>query len=117
MLNKAVTIAEIIAAVRRIHAGEPLHSSREVLEMLSLAGQYREGDREGRCLLARLTPREHAVLQALSAGLNDREIGAHLRISAETVRTHMGNILGKLGVDSRLQALIFAVRHGAIVLR
>lgn len=116
VLNKSVRIAEIVDAVRRVHAGETLLSQREVIEMLRLAGQYREQNREARQALHQLTRREQDVLQALAAGLNDKEIGERLRISAETVRTHMGNILGKLGVDSRLQALVFAVRHGAITI-
>jgi DNA-binding CsgD family transcriptional regulator len=52
----------------------------------------------------------------LAEGLSDREIADRLHISAETVRTHMGNILGKLRVESRLQALVFAVRYGALVI-
>jgi len=54
------------------------------------------------------------VLQALVDGLSDKEIALRLKISTETARSHMVNILGKLNVDSRLQALVFAVRHGAI---
>ena len=56
------------------------------------------------------------ILGALANGLTDKEIGQQLRISADTVRTHMGNILGKLGLESRLQALIFAVQHGLVTL-
>ena len=67
-------------------------------------------------MIARLTPREVQVLGALAEGLSDREIGARLHVSTETVRTHMVNLLAKLGVDSRLQALLFAVRHGLVTL-
>jgi len=62
-------------------------------------------------MIARLTPREREVLQALAAGLSDREIAHQLLVSTETVRTHMVNLLHKLEVDSRLKALVFAVRH------
>jgi DNA-binding NarL/FixJ family response regulator len=82
-----------------------------------LVGQQREQDRAAQQALARLTPREREVLQALADGLNDKEIALRLKISTETARSHMVNILGKLGVDSRLQALVFAVRHGAIKIR
>ncbi len=67
-------------------------------------------------MLARLTPREREVLQALAEGLNDKEIAQRLYISNETARTHMVRILRKLEVDSRLQALVFAVRHGAVTI-
>ena len=56
-------------------------------------------------------------LQVLAEGLSDREIGERLHISTETVRTHFVNILGKLHVSSRIQALVFAVRHGAVQIR
>ena len=64
----------------------------------------------------RLTKREREVLQALAEGLGDKEIAQRLHISTETARTHMVNILGKLGVDSSLQALVFALRHGVVTL-
>ena len=116
VLHKSAGIQEIIKAVRRAGAGEPLLSSRELVEMLRLADRHRVQDREARAALARLTPREQEVLQALADGLADKEIAARLNVRTETVRTHMVNILGKLGVDSRLQALVFAIRHGIVTL-
>jgi DNA-binding NarL/FixJ family response regulator len=117
ILHKSSTIADIITASRRLTAGEHLLSPREVSELLRLVGQQREQSRTAQQALARLTPREREVLQALADGLNDKEIALRLKISTETARSHMVNILGKLGVDSRLQALVFAVRHGAITIR
>ena len=115
-LHKSIGIQEIIGAVRRLAAGEQLFSPAEVVGMLRLAGQQREEDRFAREALDRLTPRERDVLQALADGLNDKEIARRLSISTETVRTHMVNILAKLNVDSRLQALVFAVRHGVVTI-
>jgi len=112
VLLKAATIEEILAAVRRLAAGEQILSQREVIELLRLAGQRREEEREARRALDRLTRREREVLQALADGLNDKEMAERLHLSVRTARTHMVNILGKLGVESRLQALIFALRHG-----
>ncbi len=114
VLHKSAGIEEIIKAVRRAGAGEPLLSSRELVEMLRLADRHRVQDREAREALARLTRREQEVLQALADGLADKEIADRLNVRTETVRTHMVNILGKLGVDSRLQALVFAIRHGLV---
>ena len=84
--------------------------------MLRLATQQRERDREALAAASRLTPREREVLQGLAAGLGDKEIAQRLYISTETARTHMVNILAKLGVESRLQALVFAVRHGLVTI-
>ena len=117
VMNKSARIEEIIDAVRRLSAGETLLSTAEVIEMLRFIGQQRDQGREAQAALARLTRREREVLQALADGLNDKEIADHLRIATETASTHMVNILSKLGVESRLQALVFAVRHGAVTIR
>ena len=117
VLHKSAGIGEIVAAVRRLAAGQQLLTTREIVALLELAGQQRMQQREVLAALARLTPRELDVLQALADGLNDREIAQRLHIATETARTHMVNILRKLGVDSRLQALVFAVRHGVVEIR
>ena len=114
LLHKSATLEAIIDAIRRLHAGETLLTPQEVIGMLRLAMQRREENREAHVALARLTPREREVLQALADGLNDRDIARRLHIGTETVRTHMVNLLAKLGVESRLQALVFALRHGAV---
>ena len=54
------------------------------------------------------------MIRALAEGLTNREIAERLHMSVDTERTHMMNILSKLGVHSRLQALVFAVRHGVV---
>jgi DNA-binding NarL/FixJ family response regulator len=115
-LNKAVMIDEIVDAVRRLSAGETLFSPRELLELLRLADERREQAREAQGALGRLTPREREVLQALAEGLTDKDMARRLHVSVETIRTHMVRILAKLGVDSRLQAVVFAAQHGAVKL-
>jgi DNA-binding NarL/FixJ family response regulator len=117
VLQKSVGISDIIDAVRRLQAGASLLSPQETIAMLRLAARQRERDREALAAAHRLTPREREVLQALAAGLSDQEIAQRLYISTETARTHMVNILAKLGVDSRLQALVFAVRHGLVTIQ
>ena len=92
-------------------------SPEELVEMLRLAGQSREEEREARATIAQLTRREMQVLKALGEGLTNKEIAERLHMSVDTERTHMMNILSKLGVHSRLQALLFAARHGLIELR
>ena len=117
ILHKSARLTDIIAAVRRLAAGEHLLSPREVIDLLQLVVREREQSREAQAALARLTPRERDVLQALADGLNDKQIALRLRIGTETVRTHMVNLLGKLGAESRLQALVFAIRNGAVKIR
>ncbi|MFQ5923457.1 MAG: response regulator [Anaerolineales bacterium] len=61
-----------------------------------------------------LTPREREVLEALARGLSNEEIGSELVISEKTVKTHLGSIFGKLHVDGRAQAMLYAIREGLV---
>ncbi|MFL7811364.1 MAG: response regulator [Anaerolineae bacterium] len=63
-----------------------------------------------------LTPREAEVLRLLAEGKSNKEIGAELVIGIKTVKTHVSNILSKLGVSSRTQAALYAVRAGLVSL-
>lgn len=114
VLHKSAPIAEIITAVRRVWAGEPLHARHELVALLREVEEEQVRDRAVRDGLARLTPRECEVLQALAGGLGDKEIAVRMGVRQETVKTHMANVFAKLGVESRMQALIVAVRHGAV---
>jgi DNA-binding NarL/FixJ family response regulator len=117
VLHKSADVDEIMETARRLAAGETLISSDELVEMLRLAGQSREEDREARESIEQLTPREMQVLKALAEGLSNKEIAERLHMSVDTERTHMMNILSKLGVHSRLQALLFAARYGLVEIR
>ena len=114
VLHKSARITEIVDGLRRLAGGESLLSHAEMIELLRLATRRREEDREAQFALGQLTAREREVLASLAEGLTDKEIAQRLHVSTQTVRTHMVNILSKLGVNSRLQALVFAIRHGAV---
>jgi RNA polymerase sigma factor (sigma-70 family) len=116
VLHKSVSVAEILDAVRRLARGELLIPSQELIDLLRQAGRDREQHQRMELAFNRLTSRERQVLQALAEGLNDKEIGQRLHVSTETVRTHMVHILGKLDATSRLEALVLAVRHGAVLI-
>ncbi|HKC75797.1 MAG TPA: response regulator transcription factor [Chloroflexota bacterium] len=116
VLHKAAALDEIVSAVRRLGAGEWLFAPHELVEMLRFVSRHRDQQREATLLLQQLTPREREVLQALAAGLDSKQIAQRLYITVETECTHMVNILSKLGVHSRLQALVFALRHGAVAI-
>jgi DNA-binding NarL/FixJ family response regulator len=114
VVHKSAGVDAVLQAIRSARDGEPLLTSSEIVEMLRLAGRTRERDQEAQRALTQLTRRELEVLQSLADGLSDKQIAERLHIHPQTARTHMVNILGKLGVESRLQALVFAVRHGAV---
>ena len=117
VLHKSAPIGEIVDAVRRLRSGEALLSPAEVVEMLRMVSRRRQEEYEARRAIEKLTPREKQVLQALGEGLDSKDIAEKLHITVETERTHMVNILGKLDVHSRLQALVFAARHGLVEIR
>jgi DNA-binding NarL/FixJ family response regulator len=112
VLNKTAPVTEIAKAIRTIHVGESIQSAKEIIELLRLASQAREHDRQAQATLASLTPRERQVLEALAQGLDNKAIAERLFISHDTARTHVVNLLAKLDAESRLQAAIFAIRNG-----
>jgi DNA-binding NarL/FixJ family response regulator len=114
VLNKSVSIREVIEAARRLVDGEAVLSTDEIAELIRLAGSQRERDRETQRAIESLTRREREVLRLLAEGLSDKEIAERLYVGSGTVRTHVVNIFAKLEVHSRLQALVFAARHGLI---
>lgn len=114
LIHKSNHLDDIVEAVRRLRAGEQLLSQQEVIEAVRLVSRQRREDREAELTIGKLTPREQEVLQALAEGLSDKEIAEMLYVGVGTVRTHITSILIKLGVQSRLQALVFAVRHGIV---
>ena len=117
VLHKSTPIKDIVEAVQMLRAGEALLSPAEVVEMLRLVGRERQEELAARQAVERLTPREKQVLEALAEGLESKEIAEKLNVTVETERTHMVNILHKLGVHSRLQALVFAARYGVVQIR
>jgi DNA-binding NarL/FixJ family response regulator len=114
ILPKTTPIREVVGAVRRLHAGAAFLSREEVAELVRQAEVWEERGAAERAALGRLTAREREVLRLLAEGLGDKEIADRLYLSDRTVRNHMTHLLAKLGVDSRLQALVLAARHGAV---
>ncbi|HEX5941686.1 MAG TPA: response regulator transcription factor, partial [Anaerolineales bacterium] len=61
-----------------------------------------------------LTEREYEVLGLIARGMSNREIAEKIFISEKTVKTHVSNILGKLHLEDRTQAAIYALKHGFV---
>jgi DNA-binding NarL/FixJ family response regulator len=89
--------------------GRTLHELRQVPRK-----SWPIRDRDVALLVNQLTPREFTVLHLLARGMESRDIAAQMRVSPNTVRTHVQGILTKLQVHSRLEAVAFAVRHGVV---
>lgn len=114
-LLKDVRSEELVKAVRDVFAGESvLHPSiaRKVVSRFARSAEGR--DEEG--TLEQLTERELEVLRAAAKGMTNQEIAAKLYISVRTVQAHLSNIFGKIGVGSRTEAVVHALRKGWITL-
>ena len=114
VLDKTARLDEVVSAVRRLRAGEALVPIDELVELLGLAARRREPERDDRGVIESLTARERQVLQALFEGLDSQQIAERLHITVRTERNHVASILAKLGVHSRLQALVFALRYDIV---
>ena len=117
VLHKSVPTADIIAAIRRLHRGEALFTPSQIIELLRAESDHLENERNAQSVLSQLTPREVEVVRVLAEGLSDKEVADRLCIASKTVRIHVANILGKLGLESRLQLVLFAARHGLVDVR
>jgi two-component system NarL family response regulator len=103
-LLKGMTSEELIAAIRAVHAGKS-HIPPAIAQRLA----ERMGTEE-------LTPREFDVLEQIVRGLSNKDIATELEISEATVKTHINNLLSKLGVTDRTQAATAALQRGIVTL-
>ncbi|HET6770734.1 MAG TPA: response regulator transcription factor [Actinomycetota bacterium] len=102
------SVEDLVEAVRAAHAGEMIISPQLLARLLPRAPGWRGG------LGSDLSPREREVLPLMAEGLSNTELGERLFISVNTVRNHVRNILKKLGVHSRLEAVAIAIRNELI---
>ena len=109
-LTKDRAAQDVVHAVRAAHAGETLLPRTVIAEIARRVATARERGDERR-LVEPLTPRELEVLRALTDGLSTPEICDRLFIAPNTLRTHVQNIMGKLRVHSKLEAVAFALRY------
>ena len=114
VLHKTVEMYEVVEAVQRLRAGETLLPVEKVVELLRFASYQRDQEYTAQQAIAQLTTREKEVLQLLAEGLGSKEVAERLHISSKTEANHMSSILSKLGLHSRLQALVFALRYGMV---
>jgi DNA-binding NarL/FixJ family response regulator len=108
-LLKDADAEEVAAAIRAAHAGE-VHLDAAVARLLAQRMRTRREPEP----VEPLTPREKEVLAQLGKGASNKEIAYELSITERTARTHVSNILGKLGLASRTQAALWAVEHKLI---
>ena len=113
-LSKDEAAQEVLSAAKAAADGEVLIDPGTLTRLLAQVAREREAQSQAMMLLRDLTEREREILQLLAEGMRNDDIASKLFISPQTVQTHVRNILGKLRVHSKLEAVAFAVRHGAI---
>jgi len=109
-LTKDRAVEEVVSAVRAAHAGETLLPRSVIVGIAQRVVAARDKGTERR-QIEPLTPRELEVLRALAEGLSTPDICDQLFIAPNTLRTHVQNIMGKLRVHSKLEAVAFALRY------
>ncbi len=106
LTREEVTLPDLIAALEDLHAGRSLLDARQLREAL---GARRDADTltdPPGAEYDRLTPREREVADLIAEGLSTSELAQRLTISERTVQCHINNILTKLGVHSRIEAVV-----------
>ena len=115
-LLKDAPADELVAAIRVVAAGESLLApgvTRRVIDAFVQRAPQAPAARDER--LTTLTPRELEVLGLLARGLSNLAIAERLFVSEGTTKTHVSNVLMKLGLRDRVQAVIFAYENGVVV--
>jgi RNA polymerase sigma factor (sigma-70 family) len=100
-IHKSRAAQEVVEAIRTVAQGGSLFTPRSISQLLN-------SRREIEAQLERLTPREKEVLRLMAEGTSSRDIASHLGISYTTVRTHIRSLGSKLGVHSKLEAIVKA---------
>ena len=118
-LLKTAPMNELVKAIRLVGSGEsPLDPSIARKVVVRMTGAQASGISSGEeaSPIQPLTSREQEVLQLLSRGLNNQAIAEALYVSDRTVQAHLTNIFAKMGVSSRLEAVLTAIRRGWLTL-
>lgn len=114
VVHKSVDMPELLDVVRQVAAGATVLPAGPTSTWLRAMSAERERSWRARTLRDALTVREAEVLRLLADGCNSAAIADRLVITPDTVQTHVRNLLGKLGVGSRLEAVALAVRLGLV---
>ena len=113
-LLKDAPAADLVHAVRVVAAGEALLAPTVTRRLIAEFAARPHADRPRPIALNALTPRETEVLRLIARGRSNQEIAADLVVAEQTVKTHIGRILGKLGLRDRAQAVVFAYESGLV---
>ncbi len=106
---------DLIAAVRRVAAGDALLAPSVTMRLIEAFARRPPRTLPAPSRLASLTARERDILLHVARGASNAEIAAELVVSEATVKTHVGHLLAKLGLRDRVQAVVLAYETGLVV--
>lgn len=113
-LLKDAPAEELIRGVRVVAAGDALLAPSVTRRLISDVTTRRGARRNTPSRLADLTPREREVLELIATGMSNAEIAGALFLAEQTVKTHVGKVLSKLGLRDRAQAVVLAYETGVV---
>jgi NarL family two-component system response regulator LiaR len=113
-VSKSSSLSDLLSTIRKASAGEIVIPPSLLIGLLKRMPRDRAVVDEGDLVREHLTAREREVLHQLALGKTGEAISEELMISPLTVRTHIRNMMAKLGVHSRLEAVAYGMRHGLI---
>lgn len=114
-LLKTAPVSELVKAIHEVHEGQSALDpavARKVVQQLTGGGRQKPQE-----TYELLTEREQEVLELLAEGKTNKEIAEALIISDRTVQTHLSNIFSKMGVGSRTEAVLLAIKRGWLTLK
>jgi DNA-binding NarL/FixJ family response regulator len=111
---EALRREDLVAAVRVVAGGEALLAPRVTRRLIEEFARRPAGAEADLSALQTLTAREREVLELIASGLSNAEMATSLFVSEHTVKTHVGNVLAKLGLRDRIQAVILAYEVGLV---
>jgi DNA-binding NarL/FixJ family response regulator len=114
-LLKDAPAADLINAVRVVASGEALLAPSVTRRLIAEFASRPAANRPRPIALNALTPRETDVLRLIARGRSNTEIAGDLVVAEQTVKTHVGRVLAKLGLRDRAQAVVFAYETGLVV--
>lgn len=113
-LLKDARAEEIVDAIRTVHAGHGVVAPSTTRRLIEHVAATSADDGQAEAIRARLTPRELEMLCELATGDTNAEIAQRLHLSENTVKTHVGHVLAKLGLRDRVQAVVLAYESGVL---
>lgn len=113
-LPKLSAMADLSQAVRLVYEGGSMLDPDEVARLQRMLRHRRHQETTERMRIGRLTPRQLQILQLVAEGMSTREIAGKLGMSPLTLRTHVQNVLTRLGVHTKLEAVALAIKHGKV---